>query len=344
MSRTLGVVVVGYGFMGSTHLAAWRLVPEATIRAVVGRNREKAAQVAEPYGAAVYGSLDEALAQEGVDVVDICTPTHLHEEQAVRAAEAGKHVLVEKPMALTLKQADRMIAAAREAGVKLMVAQVLRFFPEYMKAAEVVFNGAVGEPVTARCLRAAPLPGWGSWFTREEESGGVMLDMAIHDVDFLRWVFRDEVDRVYAQALRVQAGVETDDHAYLLLHFKGGGIAHVEVSWAVPGNYPFTMALDLIGTQGRVAFNNHEPIPVTVLAKGETAHYAPESLPWRPMVHPFPIDPYYREIRHFADSILQDREPAASGEEARRSLEVCLAAKLSAREGRPVDLPLQGEV
>jgi len=339
----LNVAVIGCGFMGTTHMESWRKIPGARIKGIVARSVAKAERYAEQHGARAYKDFEAILRDDSIDIVDVCTPTDLHSSQAVAALESGKHVVVEKPMALSLRDADSMIAAAKRSGKKLMVAHVLRFFPEYMKAKEVVDSGAVGELRSARAERAASLPAWSEWFLDRARSGGVPVDMAIHDVDFLRWCFRDEVERVYAKIGNlVHKHVSAYDHAFMLLRFRGGGIASIEVSWAVPSSFPFTMSLDLTGTDGMLNVDNNSTIPVKLFRKEGQSSYSPDTFPWRPSVHPFPIDPFYRELQHFADCVLHDKEPMTHGEESRRSLEVCLAAVKSGETGEPVRLPLGG--
>jgi len=341
LEKKIGVVVVGYGFMGTTHLESWSLIPEARILGIVGRHKAKAQQVAKKYKAKVYLSLESALRKGDVDVFDICTPTFTHRPLAILGAEAGKHILVEKPMALTLRDADAMIEAAEKRRVKFMVAHCLRFFPEYMKVKEIVSQGTIGEPVMARAHRAGPLPRWGrdNWFSDKIKSGGVVVDIAIHDVDFLRWCFSDEVCRVYSSVSKlVRRGGTSSDHARMILRFKQDAIAHVEASWAVPDQAPFTTYFELAGTKGWLSVDNSSVVPVTVMSKGRIGGFTPDTMPWIPGM-PFPIDPYYREIRHFVDCIIKDEQPMTGGREARSSLEVCLAALQSAKTQSPVDLP-----
>ncbi|MEM3693146.1 MAG: Gfo/Idh/MocA family oxidoreductase [Candidatus Bathyarchaeia archaeon] len=345
MEKGIGVAVVGYGFMGSTHMVAWKMVEGSRILAVIGRNVEMARRSAERYGARAYGSLKDALKNEAIEIVDICTPTHTHRELAVEALEAGKHVLVEKPMAISLKDADEMIRAARKAGLKLMVAHVLRFFADYAKAKALLDEGLVGEPVIARAQRESPSPAWGaeSWFIDQAKSGGVTVDLAIHDVDFLRWCLEDEVRRVYARACRREFadGRRLEDHVLMILRFRRGCIAHVEASWAMPKLYPFTTSLEIAGTKGILNLDNQSTTPITIITDKGIDRISPESLPWIPGM-PFPIDPYVAEIRHFFQCVLEDRKPLTDGEESKRSLEVVLAAAESVAFGKPIDLPLGG--
>jgi predicted dehydrogenase len=336
MNKRYKLCIVGYGFMGSTHASAWRLTGRAEIKAFIGRNLGRAGEVASKYGAKAYPTLSEALKNEDVDIVDICTPTYTHRDFAVEAAEAGKHILCEKPIALTLEDADEMMRASERANVKFMVAHCLRFFSEYAKTKELIRDGAIGEPVISRAHRAGPLPTWASWFSDQSKSGGVTVDLAIHDIDFLRWCYEDEVERVYASVGKlVRRDLDMDDHALILMRFRGGGIAHVEASWAVPQQYPFTMTAEIAGTKGIISLDNHSTIPVKVIKDDSTQAYAPDTLPWVPGM-PFPIDPYYREVLHFLECIEAEKKPLTDGLEARKALAIALAARESSRKGEPV--------
>jgi myo-inositol 2-dehydrogenase/D-chiro-inositol 1-dehydrogenase len=319
------------------------MVPEAKLKAISDVRGKALTKDAKKFKAKVYKDYHEVLMMKDVDVIDICTPTDTHPRVAVDAAKAGKNILLEKPIALSLKEADRIIKATEKAGVTFMVAHCMRFFSEYVKCKELVDNGVLGEPVIARALRAGPLPVWGvkSWFKDQKRSGGCAVDLAIHDIDFIRWCYNEDVVRVYAKVGRfVRKDATMDDHALMILRFTGGGVAHIEASWAVPQQYPFTYFFELSGTKGFVTFNNHEPVPLTVMSKGKTVEYSPDTKKWVEGM-PFPIDPYYREIRHFADCVLKGETPLTGGIEARKALEIGLAARLSSKRGEPIKLPLE---
>lgn len=333
----IGVAVLGYGFMGTTHLAAWKMMEGCSVLGLWGRNRAKLEEAASRYGVEPITELDNILKNDKIEVVDICTPTYTHVELAVRALEAGKHVLVEKPMALNLGEADRMIRAARKNGRKLVVAHVLRFFPEYMRVKELVDGGHLGEITSLRAWRGGPAPEWSPWFMDLEKSGGVAVDLAIHDVDYAIWVNGGLPSRVYAKIVNlVHKEYRVHDFALITLRFPTGSIAVIEANWALPKTYPFTMKLEIDGSKGVVQLDNQTPIPLKMWTGDKVEGFAPETLPWKPGVHPFPLDPFYREIRHFVECIIQDRKPITDGEEARKSLATCLAAVESSEKGAPV--------
>jgi len=338
----LGVAVLGYGFMGTTHLSAWKLIDQCEVKAVMGRTFPKVKAVAEKFGIMAYNRVEDLLKRNDIDIVDICTPTYTHAEYAIRSMDAGKHVFVEKPIALSLKEADAMIDASKRNGVKFMVGHVLRFFPEYMKIKELIDQGLIGDPVIARTFRGGPIPEWSPWFLDKEKSGGVAIDLAIHDVDFLLWCFGEEVERVYAKVRKlVHTDISAEDFAIITMKFRGGGIAFVEANWALPKKFPFTMKFELDGTKGMILSDNQSTVPIKLITNEGVESFSPETLPWKPTMYPFPIDPYYRELKHFVDCILKDEKPITDGEVSRKSLEVCLAALRSSELNSPVSLPLR---
>ena len=179
------VGIAGAGFMGRTHAAAWAET-EARIVGITAETPDQARDLADQCGARAYPTLEAMLAD--VEVLDVCTPTHLHEEMVLQAAEAGKHVICEKPLARTMDQCRAMIAACQKAGVKLLVAHVVRFFPEYSLAKAAVERGEIGRPGVLRLARGSfrPKKPIGNWFLDFEKSGGIMLDLMIHDFDYSR--------------------------------------------------------------------------------------------------------------------------------------------------------------
>lgn len=342
MTDKLGVAVLGYGFMGTTHLSAWRHIDECEIKAVMGRTLEKVKKVAEKFGIDAYNNFEDVLKREDVQIIDVCTPTYTHAKYAITSMNAGKNVFVEKPIALTLRDADAMTEAAKKNKVKFMVGHVLRFFPEYMKIKDLIDQGMIGDPIIARTFRGGPIPEWSPWFLDKSRSGGVVVDLAIHDIDFLMWAFNRGVEKVYAKVEKlVHKDITAEDFALITLKFEGGGIALVEANWALPKKFPFTMKFEVDGTKGMIRSDNQSPVPVKLITNESTEGFSPETLPWRPSVHPFPVDPFYRELKHFVDCIKEDKTPMTSGEVARKSLEVCLAALKSAELNAPVKLPLR---
>ena len=330
VGERLKTVVVGYGFIGRVHSERWSKIDEAKLTAVVDIVPERAREAAETYRCNAYTSLSEALDREKPDIVDICTPTYTHKQLVLEALNAHANVVCEKPLALSLQDCREIIKAAKESGMKFMVAHCLRFFPDYSTVKRLVEGGEVGEPRIARAYRLSAKPGWATWYLNQDKSGGVMVDLAIHDIDFLRWLFADEVSRVYAQALKPR-DVKAQTHAQVLLKFRKGYIAFVEASWSMPDGFPFTTYFEVAGTDGIVLLDSRASTPLTVHRKGGVEELSPVGR-----------DGYLLELQHFARCVLEDKAPMVSGEEAVKTLEVCFAAVESSLTGEPVNLPLEG--
>lgn len=341
--KALGVAILGYGYMGGMHYDALNLMEEASVVGVWGRDPSSTKEFARKRGIKAYDRLEDALRDPKVQIVDVCTPSDTHADFSVKALDSGKHVFVEKPMALSLKDADRMIDAADRDKMKLMVAHVLRFFPDYMRMKELVDAGAIGDIAMGRAFRGGRMPPWTlSWFGDMKRSGGVVLDLSIHDIDFLISTFNKPVTRVFAKATHfIHKDITAHDYTLINMRFEGGGIAFIEGSFALPQQYPFTMKMELDGSKGMLQLDNQSPVPARMYTDDLNKGFAPETLHWKPTLHPLPLDPFYREIKHFVDCIVDDKIPLTDGIESRKCLEVCLAALESAKIGAPVKLPLE---
>lgn len=186
----LKVGMVGAGFMAKMHAECFRLIPDARITGVTGGGPERAKEFAAKYDCCYYPSLAALLSEGDPDMVDLCTPTDLHPSQTLAAAAAGKHVFCEKPIALTLEEAEAMIQACRAAKVKFMVAHVLRFWPEYTAIHDLAASGRLGKVLWASARRFTYSPNWAKegWHRDPCRSGGGVLDLHIHDLDYLSWI------------------------------------------------------------------------------------------------------------------------------------------------------------
>ena len=185
----LKVGVLGAGFMGSTHARAYAKLADVQVVGVSSRSAEKAATLAKEVGAEAFTDSMALATNPRVDAVSITLPTHLHKDHAIAALNAGKHVFLEKPMALSVAECDAIIEVARQNQRLLMIAHVLRFWPEYMALVEFVKGGELGKPLSATAKRLSTRPAWGDWFNNPDWTGGAVLDLQIHDLDTLNWLF-----------------------------------------------------------------------------------------------------------------------------------------------------------
>jgi predicted dehydrogenase len=328
----LKIGLIGAGMMGQVHARAYAHLSGARLAAVADIRAERAAEVAASHGAQQFATLDDLLTGSDVDVVDICLPTPLHAAHTIRALQAGKHVFCEKPIARTMAEASAVREAALASGRKFTVGHVVRFFPEYARAHDLVARGEVGEPRVIHTLRGGAFPPWShnNWMGDLAQSGGVALDLACHEFDWLRWCF-GEVSRVFARGLAYRHLAQGDnrDHALIIAWLASSALAHVEVSWALPRGGPFLTKVEVAGTRGLINFDNQSSMPIRGYWKAEGPSTAvPES--------PLAVTPFQAEIEHFLDCVRHDRQPLVSVDDGVKALELSLAALKSTETGQPV--------
>jgi predicted dehydrogenase len=327
------VGIVGAGLIGTWHAARWKQLPVELV-GFYDIAPEMVAEAVAEFGGRIFDSLNNLLA--AVDVVDICSPTPYHKAPVLAAAAAGKDIVCEKPLARRLGEAKEMIAACQAAGVRLFVAQVVRFFRQFSQAKAVLDSGALGRPGFIRTVRGGgpPDPNRRAWFADFEQSGGVIMDVSIHDLDFAHWCFGD-VERVFAHGLTF-AGVEPYDHALISLRFENGAIGHIEGSWAYPPGR-FHTRFEVAGDQGLLEFDDLVPTPLTVTVKPDESRQA-----WSPSRQQSPLassdDPYFLELAHFLNCLKSGDAFLVSPQDGLEAVKLSLAAIESIRTGRPICL------
>lgn len=319
------VGVIGSGTMGQTHVRAWRTL--GVDLALFSEDAAGGRRVAADANAEWAPSLDDLLAM--VDVADVCVPTDAHRGVVERAARAGRHVVCEKPLALSVADGEAMIAACEAAGVRLFVAMVLRFFPQYRAARDLVHAGRIGPPRVLRLRRVAGVPyGGTSWYADEARSGGMMLDLMLHDIDYALWCAGD-VERVYA---KLNASGPRQ-FAQAVLGHRSGAVSLIEGGWANP-NGLFRTALDLAGPDGVIEWTSDAPPAVRTFLEAAPDDAAPDvGLPSGGAQDPFAL-----ELGHALDALRTGTPFDVTPDEAIRALRVTLAARESARTGRAVTL------
>jgi predicted dehydrogenase len=324
-----GIALLGGGFMARIHAGSYAALGDrADVRVVCAL--DGAEDIAADLGAEVTRDWEAAISAPGVDAVDICLPTPLHRPVAQRALAAGRHVLLEKPIALTLEDADALGTAAANAGRVFMVGHVLRYMPEIVEMRRLLAAGDFGRPLSATALRLSAPPDWNDWMTDPARSGGVLVDMMVHDFDIL--------NALLGPARRVRAtAVAGGRHVQVQLEHDGGG-AVVEGSHAMPASYPFTAGLRVLCERGVLehrfvagAGDEVADAMQSVLAihpaDGEAGRYHAE------------VDPWGAQIAHFLDCVETGSEPRdGSFTQARAALAVALAARRSAETGEPEGL------
>ncbi|MGH3089278.1 MAG: Gfo/Idh/MocA family protein [Rubrobacteraceae bacterium] len=321
------VGLVGAGFIGSVHLNAYAGIPEAEVVGVADFHPEVATAGAALVGARPYSSYEELAASGEVDVVDVCLPTSRHREVALAAARDGKHVILEKPIAGSVAEAEEILSAFDGAGPRLLVGHVVRYFPEYARIKAMVGSGALGTVGVARTSRRSPmLDGWNDWYADRRKSGGVLVDLLIHDFDFLRWSL-GEVERVYA---RGTTGREYNrlDYALVTLRFASGAIAHVEGHWGYPA--PFCYSIEVAGSRAMVSIDSTDRPPVELVGGPTGPGESPDVAVGK--------SPFESELSDFVRCLKSGEEPVVGGRDAVEALRISLAAAESMETGKAVEM------
>lgn len=321
------VGIVGLGTMGHQHIKAYLQMPDVTVTGVYDHHPDRAEAFRQQYEVPVAPTLEALFAD--CEIIDICTPTYRHMEYVLPAVEAGKGVVCEKPLARTLEECERIVAAVHKHGTPFMPAHVLRFFPEFRTAHRLITQGAIGEVAIVRTRRGGDFPRTASdWYADFEKSGGVMLDLIIHDFDWLRWTL-GEVERVYAKSLTFR-NLQHLDYALVTLRFRSGAIAHIEGTWCDPGG--FRVTLEACGDAGMLEYDSERQPALRVATRSEDGTAGGVQVPESPAVD----NPYYLELRHFVDCVKTGTTPEITVIDGLEAVRIALMAIESARTGRVV--------
>ena len=333
--KKIGWVLIGASTIAKEWMIdAIRQQPGAQILSVVSSNAERGARFAAEFGIpASFTDLDAALAQPGVDAVYISTTNELHLPQALAAAAAGKHVLCEKPLALSLADARRMVAACAAAGVVLGTNHHLRNAATHRRVRDLVREGAIGKPLYARVFHAVSLPphlqGWR--VTSPEAGGGVILDISVHDADTLRFILDDEPVSVTASATTATVGGATLENGVMAaIQFKNGVLAQIHDAFDVPFA---PTGLEIHGSEGSIFATG----VMTQRARGEVRLRTAAGEALVPVEHE---NLYVRSLAAFHAAIDGAGQPSATGDDGVRSLATALAVQQACRTGQRVEVDL----
>jgi predicted dehydrogenase len=334
-ANPLRIGVVGAGLIARrAHLPAFAVDPLADLAGVCSGHRANAEAAAREFGIRrVYGSWEEMVADPGIEAIDICAINSLHAPVAIAALHAGKHVLVEKPMAVTLAEADAMLHASRRAERVLMVAHNLRYEPLFETAKRLLDEGAIGavRAIRGTFMHAGPDESWGAtspWFWQEEEAGGgALIDLGVHTIDLIRWLMAgDAVVEVEAMTARLAKPTFADDNAIVLLRFGSGVLGSVQASWTARPLPEVTLVVH--GERGRLWIDRGTSRPIVLhLAReaGGVESVIPDVPEHSALGNPF---------RHFVRTVREAVPPRSGGQDGRDTLAVTLAAYEAARTHR----------
>ncbi|MEM2280452.1 MAG: Gfo/Idh/MocA family oxidoreductase [Candidatus Bathyarchaeia archaeon] len=315
MNRKIGVAVIGAGFWGKNHARVFSELEEAELLAVCDINIERAKNVSKQFGVEAYAEAGRMLRRKDIEAVSICTWSTSLAKEAMRALKAGKHVLVEKPMAANSKQAETLLKTAEKEGLHLLVGFLMRFIPgvRYIKSA--IENKRIGELVCATAKRVSQWP---------ERVGdiGVVKDLAIHDIDITRYLFGGDPVAVYAKTGNMKHKL-FEDYAHIMLTFEGGKNAFIESNWLTPYK---TRVLVVTGSE---AIMKLDYITQELIIEDAKETVQPR-IPWQ--------EPLKLELQHFINCILGKEKPQITGEDGLRALKIAEAALKSSKTGRLIKI------
>lgn len=314
----MNIGILGAGFMGSTHLKCYLKNNYCGVRYIFDQNLSKAKALGDEYGIAATDDI-KLLTGSGVDAVDICLPTFLHREFVEIAARAKKHILCEKPMALSEKECNEIIDLINENQVFYMVAHVLRFWPEYVYIKKITDLEELGKPVYATASRLQPIPAWSenNWMVNPKLSCGGIVDLQIHDLDYVAWLFGipKSIKSVGAQSVH-----GAWEQVITVMEHETGVKSCIEACNLMPQGYPFTARFKIIYRDGCIEYDCNREHTVTVYRKGEPPEYPDFK----------GQDGYQNEIDYFVDCIVNHQAGhMVPLEDARNALRLALKTKQS---------------
>jgi len=350
MNDRIGVGLIGSRFISSIHAEALKSVANAAVRGVMSPSAGHASDFAKQHGIPHHCTdLDQLLARDDIDMVVVGAPNVYHCDITVRAATAGKHIVIEKPMAMNLAEADRMITACKAANVKLMYAEELCFTPKYVRMKALLDEGALGRPVLLKQSEKHDGPHADHFWDVERSGGGVTMDMGCHAIAFFRWLNgNNPIKSVYAQMSTSVHGAKTrgDDNAIIILEFQNGVTALAEESWTKLGG--MDDCAEIHGSEG-VAYadvlQGNSIQTYSTRGVGYAVEKAGITTGWSfTMYEEIWNYGFPQELQHFVDCVQYDRQPLVTGADGRAVLEAIFAAYASAGTGRKVMLPFATDV
>lgn len=309
------VGVIGTGYAGRKHIEGW--LDLGMDVQICARPEDNPAEVGQRHGVEAGTDVDALIAS--VDVVDVCTPTDVHSPIVLAAAAAGRHVVCEKPIAGSIAEGIKMVAACRDAGVHFYVGHLMRYSPPFATAAKAVADGKVGRPAVVHLSRLTPAPAHSTWMPNVERSGGVIVDLMIHDIDFARWMCGD-VTRVVART----AGSQTH-HAYAILTHDSGAISQLTASWALPSGS--RISFEIAGETGVLEYASDESNPMKI---------EPPEIAAGIDITPWAEHPVTTQLREFATAISGGPPPRVTADDGLAALRIARAAVESTKTGKAI--------
>ena len=327
------VAVLGAGFMGGVHSKAYTTLPDAEIAVIYSPSPDRGKPLSEEIGVPWSDNLDAILADATIEAVDICLPTPQHRPVTEAALAAGKHVLLEKPIAMSLEDAQALVNLADDSDRVVMMAHVLRFWPEYVEIARQAHAGDLGRLRSGFASRRQPFPAWSKLFSRSDLTGGAVIDMMIHDFDALNWIFGQPV-AVTARGEQNRRSNGGFDQVQVLIDYPNGASALVDGGMTMPESYPFSSRLEILGEDAAAEYTFRAGGRSVEMGGGinELVLYPNAGDP--AILELTQADPYANECAAFLDAIRTGSSPdRATPHDGLVALATALAARQSLEQG-----------
>ncbi|HHY47987.1 MAG TPA: Gfo/Idh/MocA family oxidoreductase [Firmicutes bacterium] len=353
-NKKVRVGVIGSGFMGRAHSICYGLTGQAELEVICSRTAERAEAVAKEYGYRRWTTdWQDVVNDPNIDLVDITVPNYLHKEIAVACARAKKDFVIEKPLARNVKEADEIIRAVEDSGVKAYYAEDMRYAPNYCKAKEIIEQGGIGRPFMIRVHEMHDGPFHAKWFWDAElTGGGVVIDVGIHGLYVMEWLMGAKIVSVFAQTdvLKWHEYCKNgaEDNAVILFRFDNGAVGEMVNSWAISGG--MDTGAQIFGTSGNIYLDAGRTAGGMLCfstdgygkSLEEKKSDRPHPMPTRgwhfPVVDEWNLHGHAPEIREFVRAKLENRTSVTSIYDGRRALVVVEAIYESAKSGRPVSV------
>ena len=327
------IAIIGQGYMANAHAVAWAGIGHGSAIKYICTPRPISGSVLAANSADYISDLQIIINDQDVKYVSICTPTPTHKEIAISLLTAGKHVLLEKPIALNLADANSIAHAAKMSSGSLMVAHVVRFFLGYQKIHDLIQSGEIGKILSVHARRFSATPTWAAWLGDEDQSGGMLIDFSIHDFDQLNLYLGKPVEVFALQG-------DTAGPTEITIKYESGGVGSVQSFMNASLGVPFTSTIDLLGSAGIAHYEfsavsaTEEATPGSIAAVNSWHIFSSQGNTFGKIEND---DPYGRQIKYFYEQAKSgQRYNLAPTDAAISALQVSLAAKVSLREARPV--------
>lgn len=325
----MGVGIIGVGFIGEYHAKTLFDLECAELLAVADIDTKQSRNVGTKFGVDYYTDYDDLLKRDDIEAVVICTPEDLHLKPAIAASEARKHLLIEKPIAHESDAARKIIDCSKKSGVRLMVAHVLRYTPDFVRINKIVNDQRIGKVIHFLFHHDCPV----DRPRRLKGRTSVVFYLGVHDVDFMRWCLGD-IEYVSAEArTELLKEIDTYDSVFSLLKFRNKSLGMIENNWVNPMSYEpqVDMNLTIVGTEGLIKYSSKEGL---ILWEEDSVSEMTCGVR-----HGKPLNSFALQDEHFVKSIWNDKQFRTTGEDALAAVEICSAIHESIREGKRVAIP-----